>query len=137
MIRIFITVIVVLMAFAPAPSHAAMGLDVIATFCGDKEGRNFGKEGRQPNGREADPAVMALAPGRYTTDDESVVELTKDGIFILIPSKRLSIFGTEGDDIMMGKRVAGCSREQLSEALRRNQIAAPVGKPEKIEVLKK
>jgi hypothetical protein len=123
--------------FVTTPARAEMGWETIEAFCEDSEGRNFGKEGRQPNGRIADEMVMALAPGRYTDEEGTVVELTEKGAFILTPSKRLNVFGTEGDDILMGKRVAGCSKEQLSEALRRNQIAAPTGKPEKIDDLKK
>lgn len=95
----------------------------ITSFC---EGKPKPPErGIQWDGDSADSAVMLFRAGEYELDARRGIWLWlyHDGTYYLHLSRRTSVsFGTDADDVIEGRRVGGCSREQLSEALKKNEI---------------
>lgn len=95
----------------------------ITSFCEGKP--KLPQRGIQWDGKLADSAVMLFRAGEYELDFRSGVWLWlyNDGSYYLHLSRRSSVsFGTDGDDVINGRRVGGCSREQLSEALKKNEV---------------
>ena len=97
--------------------------DEIAEFC---EGQaKPAKKGIQWNGEGADPAVMLFRAGDYELNFKRGIWLWlyHDGSFFLNLSKHSGLsFGSDGEDWIQGRRIGGCSREQLSEILKKNEI---------------
>lgn len=123
---LFATMLAVLAV--PMPAHALkekietpIQSDITA-FCEDKPKP---KRGEQWNGEPADTAVMLFRAGDYELDFRRGVWLWlyHDGSFYVNLSRRTGVsFGTEGDDVIDGRLIGGCSREQLSEVLKKNEI---------------
>lgn len=95
----------------------------IAEFC-----ENVAKppqRGKQYNGEDADPQVLLFRAGDYELDFRKGVWLWlyQDGSFYVNLSRRTGVsFGSDGDDMIEGRLIGGCSREQLSEILKKNEI---------------
>lgn len=101
-----------------APPH-----EDIAFFCEGKPAPQ--KKGVQWDGAAADRAVMAFRSGEYVLDGGKGVRLWlfQDGTFFVNLSKATGLsFGSDGDDLIEGRLVGGCTREQLSEVLKKNSI---------------
>lgn len=80
--------------------------------------------GFQYDGIAATPAVMQLSPGRYEYPDGGILLLFPDKHFLLkLPDSNRTIYGTDGDDLLVGQGVGGCSAEQLSEAIANNSLS--------------
>jgi hypothetical protein len=97
--------------------------DEIAEFCEGKA--KPPKKGIQWNGEGADPAVMLFRAGDYELNFKRGIWLWlyHDGSFFLNLSKHSGLsFGSDGEDWIQGRRIGGCSREQLSEILKKNEI---------------
>lgn len=97
--------------------------EALALFCEDKAPP---KKGFQPNGQKADSRVTKFLFGDYYLGDRShniYLNIYSDGSFHLTLSQRSNVtYGTDGDDLISDRVVAGCSREQLSEALCKNDV---------------
>lgn len=82
--------------------------------------------GVQYNGEKANPNVMIFKSGAYIfgkTRQNMGLVLYEDGTYyLMVDPKAGAVFGTQGRDYISGSTVGGCSREQLSEALIRNQL---------------
>lgn len=95
----------------------------IADFCEKKPKPE--KRGVQWDGEPADSAVMLFRAGDYELDYRRGIWLWlyHDGSFYVHLSRRTGVsFGTEGDDVIDGRLIGGCSREQLSEVLKKNDL---------------
>ena len=95
----------------------------IADFCEKKPKPE--KRGVQWDGNPADSAVMLFRAGDYELDFRRGVWLWlyHDGTFYVHLSRRTGVtFGTDGDDVIEGRLIGGCSREQLSEVLKKNEL---------------
>lgn len=95
----------------------------IAEFCEDVP--KPAQRGKQYNGEDADPQVLLFRAGDYELDFRKGVWLWlyHDGSFYVNLSRRTGVsFGSDGDDLIEGRLIGGCSREQLSEILRKNDI---------------
>jgi len=105
---------------SPPPVNA---LEAIAEFCATSE--NKPQPGMQFDGKAASPTVLELAAGIYVYPDEGVLIITEEKhYFLQLPTTRQGIYGTDGDDYIIGSGVvAGCSAEQLSEAIANNSIS--------------
>ena len=95
----------------------------IADFCEKKP--KIRERGIQWNGDPADTAVLLFRAGDYELDYKRGVWLWlyHDGSYYVHLSRRTGVsFGTDGDDMIDGRLIGGCSREQLSEVLKKNEI---------------
>lgn len=119
------------------PAHAGKeyGKEHIDAFCAEQvNGKPRSAPpapGLQFDGKPADKAVLGLAPGEYLGKAGSAFFLYDDGRFILyVPEGTSEIHGTGGDDFMAPRTIGGCFREQLSEALRTNELDVKAFSPE-------
>lgn len=97
--------------------------DDIASFCDGKQ--KPPQRGVQWNGDRAERAVLTFTAGDYRMDGDADVWLWlyKDGTYFVQVGRNSSVtYGSDGDDMIEGRRVGGCSREQLSEILKRNGL---------------
>ena len=80
--------------------------------------------GWQYDGNKASSAVMNMSFGKYTYPNGGMMLVWPDERYLIkLPSTRKGIFGTDGDDLLAsGGLVGGCSLEQLSEAIARNDL---------------
>lgn len=95
----------------------------LSKYCEDPA-RHKPIPGQQFQGGEADVAVLGFMPGTYKLGDKgAMLYLYKDGSYYLKNNDRNPVTrGTGGDDLMSEGMLGGCSREQLSEALGRNEL---------------
>ncbi len=115
------------MLFLIVGGSAARAFDqaAVTTFCAEPD-RKIAAEGKQPDGKPADAALMELKPGKYTVADTGSIEIFEGGGFILNkPKNAITFRGTDGDDMMSPTALGGCSLGQLSEAMRRNNLTIP------------
>lgn len=116
-LKIIITSLLLLPNILTAQNY---GKQDIAQFCSDKK---LPSPGKQYNGRYANNLVLKLVAGKYSYPNGGALLLFADNSYLLkIPSNRKKIVGTSGSDFMGGKVLGGCSKEQLSEALRANSL---------------
>lgn len=110
----------------PATAYASKDMDMRALhdFCKDDDRAAPPAPGKQFTGDAADPAVMVFKAGEYKLDDAgSTLVLNTDGSYVLsLGSGYNPVFGSDGDDMMKGRVLGGCTREQLSEVLSKNKI---------------
>lgn len=106
----------------------------IYKFCAENE--NEPQPGMQFDGKEASVIVMQLESGRYEYPNEGSLDLFPEKYFVLkLPSlQREEIYGTDGNDLIIGGTnpiIGGCSLEQLSEVIRKNNMSIDSFKLEK------
>ncbi len=113
----------------------AFALDInprdIEKFCKQEDRAYPEQEGVQFDGEAAHPWVMSLKEGKYNVESKvdgtkhttTVLILDDDYYLVVLPDIERTTHGSDGDDMIYGKNVlAGCSKEQLSEVLRKNKI---------------
>jgi hypothetical protein len=113
---------------APSMTRAANTPDV-EKFCSDPN-RKMPATGKQFDGRPADQAVLDLKEGTYPLPGDGSIRIYKDGYFTLTkPRNVLTFFGASrnsgGELLTVGNTMSGCSKEQLSEIMRRNKLDVP------------
>jgi hypothetical protein len=90
------------------------------------------KPGVQFDGKRADAAVMAFRPGVYGYPEQGGLILFENShYFLKLPKNTSTVHGTDGDDLLAGGIVGGCSKEQLSEAMQNNNMQAAFFRPVK------
>lgn len=114
----------VAMAFAQVDARA----DAM-TYCA-REDKRMPAPGKQFDGKPADPAVLALKPGIHALDNGGSVEIFENGGFLLTrPRGSTTFYGLSrdsGGELRMKRNTAaGCSRELLSEIMKRNNLKLP------------
>jgi hypothetical protein len=96
----------------------------IREFCEDSPNVTPPAKGVQFDNQPADPNVLQFRAGAYKFGkprNAMGLTLYEDGAyFLFLDAQTSSSFGTDGDDFFDTRLVGGCSREQLSEALKRN-----------------
>jgi len=97
------------------------GRDDIVHFCKNKQ---IYSSGKQPDGKRAIESIVSLSAGKYSYPKGGALLLFSNGYYIMqLPSNRNGIHGTDGDDLLAsGGIVGGCSKEQLSEAIVKNNL---------------
>lgn len=126
--KLFAATLVATCAFSAAafaqpkiPEHHRID---IREFCEDSKNVTPPARGVQFDNEAADENVMQFKAGSYTFGkprNAMGLTLYEDGAFFLFLDAQISSsFGTEADDFFDKRIVGGCSREQLSEALKRN-----------------
>lgn len=96
-------------------------INAIDEFCEGRE--NLPQPGIQFDGQAASPAVLDLAQGIYTYPNQGILISVLGRYVLQLPTDRQGIYGTDGDDYIVGSGVvAGCSAEQLSEAIANNNL---------------
>ena len=102
-------------------SAKGFGRDDIVEFCTDKA---LPTAGKQFNGERAIETVLNMEAGKYSYPNGGALLLFSNNNFILkLPKNRNGIHGTATDDLLAsGGIVGGCSKEQLSEAIRENSL---------------
>lgn len=96
-------------------------LEVI-DFCTESGERP--ERGIQFDGAVAAPSVMEMKPGEYGYIGEGILLLFPHGEFILrFPETRSKIGLTDGPDLYNRRGMIGCSAEQLSEAIAKNDLS--------------
>lgn len=110
-------------------AHAAGAPDVVK-FCSDPN-RKMPAAGKQFDGKPADQQILDLKEGMYTLPGDGSVQIYKEGYFTLKkPKNIITFFGASrnngGELLTAGDTMSGCSKEQLSEIMRRNKLSAPV-----------
>ncbi len=113
---------------APSTSHASNAPDV-AKFCSDPN-RKMPATGKQFDGKPADQAVLDMKEGTYQLPGDGSIQIFKEGYFTLTkPRNVLTFFGASrnsgGELLTVGNTMSGCSKEQLSEIMRRNKLSVP------------
>ncbi len=80
--------------------------------------------GYQYDGQKASDKILQMASGKYAYPNGGAMLVWPDARYLIkLPSTRKGVFGTDGDDLLAsGGIVGGCSREQLSEAIRKNEL---------------
>lgn len=80
--------------------------------------------GQQFDGQKALGAVLAMQAGKYHYPNQGALLLYASGRYLLkLPNGYQGIYGSDGDDLLAsGGIVGGCSKEQLSEVIRKNQL---------------
>lgn len=82
------------------------------------------ERGIQFDGAAASAAVMEMNPGEYGYLGEGLLLLFPDGEFILkFPEARNNVGLTDGPDLYNRIGIIGCSAEQLSEAIAKNDLS--------------
>jgi len=107
-----------------AQSGKSWGKPDIDSMCDRPTDTPRPKPGYQYDGDKASEAVMTIAPGMYSYPLGGAMLVWSDNRYLIkLPSSRKGIFGTDGDDLLAkGGLVGGCSLEQLSEAISRNDL---------------
>ena len=97
------------------------GKNDIVKFCSNK---SMPIEGKQFNGERAIPSVLKMVAGKYSYINGGALLLFSNNTYILkLPKNRNGTHGTTADDLMAsGGILGGCSKEQLSEAIRKNSL---------------
>lgn len=118
--------VVLLTAAVPSLGHAANMPDV-EKFCSNPN-RKMPATGKQFDGRPADQTVLDMKEGTYPLPGEGSVQIYKDGYFTLTkPRNALTFYGSSrdggGELLTVGNTMSGCSKEHLSELLRRNKLS--------------
>lgn len=94
----------------------------VSDFCTESGERP--QPGIQFDGAAASSAVMAMEPGEYDYLEEGILLLFPDGEFILkFPEARDDVGLTDGPDLYNRVAMIGCSAEQLSEAIAKNELS--------------
>lgn len=89
--------------------------------------------GMQFSGVAASPTVMAMAPGEYDYLSEGSLLLFPAGEFILkFPEARDNVGLTDGPDLYNRVAIIGCSAEQLSEAILKNELSVELFRPTRL-----
>lgn len=97
------------------------GFKQVAAFCATHSQHKI--DGQQPNGETALASVLAMKPGKYSYSGGGALLLFPEGYYIVgLSNDRQGTYGTAGDDMLSSGLVAGCSYEQLSEALQANKM---------------
>ena len=111
-------------SIAHAQEGKGVGFDDINNMC--IKVTNKPESGLQHDGEKANLAVLQMTPGMYSYPNEGALLLfTNDNYLLKLPKsdKPRTIFGTDGDDMLLRSGiVGGCYKEQLSEALQRNEL---------------
>lgn len=109
-------------AQAELPTPAAM-----RKYCKLLPGTATASYYHQPDGQMADAQVLALTPGEYATKEGTRIYLLNSGAYLIqFPEGVDIVEATRGPDYMAfwspehPVAMGGCSVQQLSEALRRN-----------------
>ena len=105
-----------------ASADVMAAVEAIDEFCDERE--NQPQPGMQFDGKAASAEVLALTQGLYTYPNEGLLIFIAGRYVLQLPTTRQGIYGTDGDDyITRSGVVAGCSAEQLSEAIANNNIS--------------
>ena len=99
------------------------GKSDIVKFCTNKE---LPIAGKQFDGKYAIKTVLSMVAGKYSYPNGGALLLFSNNYYILkLPRNRDGIHGTATDDLLAsGGIVGGCSKEQLSEAIRKNNLSS-------------
>ena len=104
------------------PADVVAAVEAINEFCNERENRP--QPGMQFDGKAASSEVLSLTQGIYTYPNDGLLVFIAGQYILQLPTTRQGIYGTDGDDYITGSGVvAGCSAEQLSEAIANNNIS--------------
>ena len=119
--KIYTTILLLSLFSLNTASAKNFGKDDIVKFCTDKA---LPTAGKQFNGERAIESVLNMKAGKYSYPNGGALLLFSNNNFILkLPKNRNGIHGTATDDLLAsGGIVGGCSKEQLSEAIRENSL---------------
>ena len=111
-------------AQSAAPSAKSWGKPDVDSMCDRPTDTPKPKTGYQYDGNKASKDVMNMTSGRYSYPLGGALLAWPDNRYLLkLPSSSKGIYGTDGDDLLVkGGIVGGCSKEQLSEAIARNEL---------------
>jgi hypothetical protein len=120
----FLALLLLLECFA-APKAYALDGEALKKFCAAPD-RKLPLPGKQLNGMPADMQVLELKAGTYNLQgSDGAIQVFGNNSFILTKPRSLVAF-MGGDDLMVDANdVGGCSREQLSEILKTNNLTLP------------
>jgi hypothetical protein len=137
---LLVLVLGVLGAWAPAHAFTAPELEA---YCQDGNHNFRIAKGLQPDQRPANAAVLDLLPGRYELPDGSKLEVNPEVELQIADSRgakptfttqkyptytlwilphKNPLIGTHAADKIHGQEFGGCSLEQLSELLKKNNM---------------
>ena len=102
-------------------SAKGFGKNDIVKFCSNKA---MPIAGKQFNGERANQSVLKMVAGKYSYPNGGALLLFSNNSYIVkLPKNRDGIHGTSADDLMAsGGILGGCSKEQLSEVMRKNGL---------------
>lgn len=115
----FVALCVVCVASVPA---YAFDRNDVKAFCDNPQLRRSAP-GFDFQHRPVDEFYLNLPAGNYKLERDGSLTLFEDGSYVLTLGRGGSLRGTAGDDRLRGKTAIGCSREQLYELTRRNNVS--------------
>ena len=117
----FLTIILFSILCINFVSAKNFGKNDIVKFCSNNA---MPIKGKQFNGKPAIPLVLKMVAGKYSYMNGGALLLFSNNSYLLkLPKNRNGIHGTTADDLMAsGGILGGCSKEQLSEAIRKNSL---------------
>ena len=112
-------------------AESSLGREDVEAFCAEPGRAAPPAAGTQFDGVAANDLVMKLPAGRYDLPENAAVLLFENGSFIVrVKDYYRPVNGTDGDDMLAPQGlVGGCSREQLSEVMAKNELDAALLKP--------